>query len=48
MAIIIGIVECICELIPVVGLIVLLIILPVIVLFKARYLCRLYDSAGTA
>ncbi len=48
MFIILGIVEFICTIIPYVGLVLLFIILPFLVLFEARYLCMLYDSAGTA
>ena len=48
MGIVIGVVELICELIPYVGFILLLIISPFLVLFHARYLCKLFDSAGTA
>ena len=48
MGIIIGIIETICILIPVVGIIILFIILPILVLFYARYLTLLYESAGSA
>jgi hypothetical protein len=46
--IILGIVEFICTIIPYFGFVLLFIILPFLVLFEARYLCMLYDSAGTA
>ena len=46
--VIIGIIEFICRLIPVIHLIVLILIMPFIILFEARYICLLYDSAGTA
>ncbi|MGD0080238.1 MAG: DUF4013 domain-containing protein [Methanoregula sp.] len=48
MVIILGIIEGICMLIPKVGIVVLLIILPFLVLFYSRYLALLYNSAGTA
>jgi len=48
MMVIIGIIEFICILIPVIGTLILFILIPVIVLFQARYLCLLYESAGTA
>ena len=48
MGIIVGIIETICMLIPAVGVIILFIILPILVLFYARYLTLLYDSAGSA
>jgi len=47
MFIIIGVIEVICMLIPYVGMLLLFILLPVLVLFEARYLTLLYDSAGT-
>jgi Protein of unknown function (DUF4013) len=43
--ILLGIVEFICTIIPYVGFVLLFIILPFLVLFEARYLCMLYDSA---
>jgi len=46
--IIIGIIEIICMIIPYIGWLLLLILLPFIQLFYSRYLCLLYDSAGTA
>jgi hypothetical protein len=46
LGIIIGIVEVICNLIPIVGMLILFLILPFITLFQARYICMLYDSAG--
>jgi len=48
MAIIIGIIEIICMAIPYIGMLLLLILTPVILLFQARFLALLYDSAGTA
>ena len=48
MCLIVGIVTFILELIPYVGLILVLIVSPFIAIFQARYLCLLYDSAGTA
>lgn len=48
MGIVIGIIELICQLIPFIGFILLFIIMPVISIFQARYLCMLYDSAGAA
>jgi len=48
MVIILGIIEGICMLIPTVGIVILLIILPFLVLFYSRYLAVLYDSAGAA
>ena len=46
--IIIGIVEAICSAIPFIGQLILFLITPFIVLFEARYMCQLYDSAGPA
>ena len=46
--IILGIIEGICMLIPTVGIVILLLILPFLVLFYSRYLALLYESAGTA
>ncbi len=48
MMIILCIIEVICIMIPVVGMVILFILLPILVLFEARYLTLLYDSAGTA
>jgi hypothetical protein len=48
MTIILGIIELICMMIPYVGIVLLFILLPVLVLFEARYITLLYDSAGTA
>jgi len=48
MAIIIGIIEMICMVIPYIGMLLLIIITPVIILFQARYLSLLYDSADAA
>jgi hypothetical protein len=47
-AIIVFVVMFILELIPYIGFILVLIVTPVITLFQVRYLCLLYDSAGTA
>ena len=46
MAIIVGIIEVICWLIPYVGFVLLIIILPFLVLFSTRYITLLYESAG--
>jgi hypothetical protein len=46
--IIIGIVEAICSAIPFIGQLLLFLITPFIVLFEARYICQVYDSAGPA
>ncbi|MFA4860704.1 DUF4013 domain-containing protein [Methanoregula sp.] len=48
MGIIFGVVEMICALIPMVGTLILFIIIPFLTMFQARYLCRIYDSAGPA
>jgi len=48
MGIIIGIIELICLMIPVVGGIILFILIPFVTLFESRYICLLYDSAGSA
>jgi len=48
LGIIIGIIEVICMVIPYIGIVLLLILLPVLGLFSARYLTMLYESAGTA
>lgn len=48
MLIILGIVEMICSIIPFVGIILLFVLMPFLTLFEARYLCMLYDSAGSA
>ncbi len=45
-AIIVFVIIFILELIPYIGVILVLIVTPVITLFQARYLCLLYDSAG--
>jgi hypothetical protein len=47
MIVIIVIIEGICIMIPYIGLLLLGIVSPFIVLFEARYLALLYDSAGT-
>ena len=46
MIIIIGIVEAIGSAIPFIGGLLLFLITPFIVLFEARYICQVYDSAG--
>jgi hypothetical protein len=46
LGIIVGIVEVICMVIPYIGIVLLLILLPFISLFSARYLTMLYESAG--
>jgi hypothetical protein len=46
LAIIVGIIEVICWLIPYVGIVILFIILPFITLFSARYVTLVYESAG--
>jgi len=48
MMVIIGIIEVICMAIPFVGGLILFILIPFIILFEARYLCQVYDSAGSA
>ncbi len=48
MIIIIGIVEAIGSAIPFVGQLLLFLITPFIVMFEARYICQVYDSAGPA
>lgn len=45
-AIVVFVILFILELIPYIGFILVLIVTPVILLFQARYLCLLYDSAG--
>ena len=45
--IILCIVEVVCSLIPYVGQLLLFLLTPFIVIFEARYMCQLYDSAGT-
>jgi hypothetical protein len=45
-AIIVFVVLFILELIPYIGFVLVLIVTPVIMLFQARYLCLLFDSAG--
>jgi hypothetical protein len=44
--IIVGIIEFICMLIPVIGMLLLFILIPFLVMFGSRYICLLYDSAG--
>jgi hypothetical protein len=46
LAIIIGVVEVICMVIPYIGIVLLIILLPFIGLYSARYLTLLYESAG--
>jgi len=48
MGIVVGIIEIVCELIPIIGIIILVIISPLLVMFQARYLSLLYDRAGPA
>jgi len=48
MGIILGIVEFICNIIPYVGIIILFIIIPYLTMIQARYICLIYDSAGSA
>jgi hypothetical protein len=48
MAVIVGIVEGILFAIPVIGGLLAFFLAPFIVLFEARYLCQVYDSAGPA
>jgi len=48
MALIVGIVMFILEIIPYIGWFLALIVAPLFAIFQARYLCLLYDSAGTA
>lgn len=48
MVVIVGIVEVVCMAIPFIGFILLLILLPGIILFSARYITLVYDSAGPA
>jgi hypothetical protein len=48
LGIIVGIIEVICMVIPYIGIILLLILLPPLGLFSARYLTMLYESTGTA
>jgi hypothetical protein len=48
MILILGIVEAVIMLIPFIGQILLFIISPFMVIFEARYMCQLYDSAGPA
>jgi hypothetical protein len=48
MVIIVGVISIILMLIPYIGIVLLVIVLPILVMFEARYLCQLYDSAGTA
>jgi hypothetical protein len=48
MIIIIGIVQVIGSAIPYIGQLLLFLITPFIVMFEARYICQVYDSAGPA
>jgi hypothetical protein len=48
MMIIVGVIEVICSLIPVIGMLLLFILVPFLVIFQARFICLLYDSAGSA
>lgn len=45
LVVIIGIIEAICMMIPYIGMLLLIILLPFIALFEARYFTMLYDSA---
>jgi len=46
--VIIGVIEVILMVIPYVGMVLLFLITPVLVLWHARYICQIYDSAGAA
>ncbi|MGA2121789.1 MAG: DUF4013 domain-containing protein [Methanoregula sp.] len=46
LAVIWGVIEVICMIIPYVGILILLVVLPFLTLFASRYLTLLYDSAG--
>lgn len=46
LGIIVGIIQVICWLIPYIGFLILFILLPFIVIFSARYVTLLYESAG--
>jgi len=46
MVVIIGIVEVVCMAIPFIGFILFFLLLPAIILFSARYITLIYDSAG--
>jgi hypothetical protein len=46
MAVIIGIIVVILEVIPFIGWVILLIVSPILALFEARFLCLLYDSVA--
>lgn len=48
MGLIVGIITFVLNIIPYIGPVILLIVMPVIILFQARFLCLLYDSAGEA
>jgi hypothetical protein len=48
LVVILGVVEAICSFIPYVGQLLLFLLTPFIVIFEARYMCTLYDSAGPA
>ena len=48
MIVIVGIVDVVCMAIPYVGFFIFFLLVPFIVVFQARYLCQIYDSAGTA
>jgi len=47
-AIIIGIISFVCQIIPVIGIVLFLFLFPFIGMFSARYITLLYDSAGEA
>jgi len=46
MIVIVGIVEFICMAIPFIGGLLFFILIPFVIMFEARYLCQVYDSAG--
>jgi hypothetical protein len=48
MVVIVGVVEVVCMAIPYIGFVLLLVLLPFIILFSARYITLVYDSAGPA
>jgi len=48
MIVIVGIVDVVCMAIPYVGFFIFFLLVPFIVVFQARYLCQIYDSAGKA
>ncbi len=44
--IIIGIIEIICMMIPYIGQVILFLLVPLLTLWHARYICQIYDAAG--